>query len=59
MPTNLNMKYERFSQLWNEILGERVTKFDASEETIQSLIEYGQGNKTKIESVQEFLTKAC
>ena len=49
------MSYERFSQLWNEILGERVTKFDASEGTIQALIEYGQGNKTKIEAIRASL----
>ena len=53
------MTYERFKQLWDEILGDRVTEFNASDETMKALIEYGQGNKTKIESVRKFLTKAC
>lgn len=49
------MKYERFSELWDKYIGNTVNGFDMTEETKSALIEYSQGNTSRIDSVREFL----
>jgi hypothetical protein len=54
------MKYERFNQLWDALITNNPSvspmKFEMTP-IMEALIEYGQGNKTKIESVRRFLDK--
>jgi len=56
------MKFDRFKQLWDALVTHRPESVDAapitngmSEETASALIDYANGNKTKIESVRAFL----
>ena len=49
------MSYEKFKQLWNEILEDKIKTHNMSNDTFIALIEYGQGNKTKIESIRKML----
>ena len=48
------MDYEQFSQLW-DIYIPKNTKFICEPQTMQALIEYGEGNKTKFEEIRKFL----
>lgn len=50
------MKYERFSQLWDKYVGERQKNSEITP-TLQALIEYGQGDTSKIDAVREFLDR--
>jgi hypothetical protein len=54
--SNFIMTYERFSQLWDEILGDKIVTMDCSKETMTALIEYGQGNKEKLQKVKQILS---
>lgn len=57
------MNYDTFSQLWNELVTDRSNiANDAarltngmSEKTACALIEYGEGNKSKIEAERAYL----
>ncbi len=57
------MNFKRFSKLWDKyvtnrpkIESNRIKLVDScSPETARALIEYGQGNKTKLEEVRKFL----
>jgi hypothetical protein len=55
------MTYETFSEFWDEtfskpISGPFLMKDEGmSDETMQVLIEYGEGNTTKIDEIIEFL----
>jgi hypothetical protein len=51
------MTYERFSQLWDEIIGNKCLTMNATDDTVKALIEYGQGNKSKINAIREFISK--
>jgi hypothetical protein len=48
------MKYERFSEIWNKYMPKDMV-FMASKETTEALIEYGQGNKAKVNKVRRLL----
>ena len=50
------MSYETFSKLWDIYIPKDV-KFICEPQTMTALIEYGQGNKSKIESIRKFLDK--
>jgi hypothetical protein len=54
------MKYERFKELWDALITNNPNvppmKFEMTP-TMEALIEYGRGNKTKIEFVRNFLDK--
>lgn len=56
------MNYERFSQLWDALVTSRPKIAEVepitngiSAETASALIEYGEGNKSKVESIRAFL----
>lgn len=52
------MKYERFSELWDALITHNPNVHPIQFEmtpTMESLIEYADGNKSKIESVRRFL----
>jgi hypothetical protein len=53
------MKFERFSELWDALITNNPNvppmTTDTSPETMTALIEYGQGNKSKIESIRKML----
>jgi hypothetical protein len=56
------MDYNRFSQLWDALVTNRPKPVDAApisngmaEYTAIALIEYGQGNKTKVNEVRKKL----
>ena len=52
------MKYERFKQLWDALITDNpnvpVMKFEMTP-TMEALIEYGQGNTSKLDEVRRFL----
>lgn len=48
------MKYEQFKKLWEKYIP-ADTQFICEPQTMQALIEYGQGNKEKFESVRKSL----
>ena len=55
------MKYERFKQLWDALITDNpnvpVMKFEMTP-TMEALIEYGQGNTSKLDEVRRFLDAA-
>lgn len=51
------MNYETFSKLWDIYVGESQCDVEITP-TLQSLIEYGQGNKTKFEEIRKKLNFA-
>jgi hypothetical protein len=63
------MNYDRFSQLWDALVTHRPQPADAAPAdavpiangmtpgVASALIEYGQGDKSKISKVREFLAK--
>jgi hypothetical protein len=59
------MNYERFSQLWDALVANRPKPTDAppisngmSDCTASALIEYGKGDKTKVNEVRKKLGRA-
>jgi len=50
------MKYERFSELWDVYVG-NLQKNSEITPTLQALIDYANGDKSKFESVKDFLNK--
>ena len=52
------MKYERFKELWDALITNNPNvppiQFEITP-TMEALIEYADGNKSKIESVRRFL----
>lgn len=52
------MKYERFKELWDALITNNPSvpsmKFEMTP-TMESLIEYADGNTSKIDSVRQFL----
>jgi hypothetical protein len=48
------MKYKQFKKLWEKYIPSDV-KFICEHQTMQALIEYGEGNKSKIQEVRKFL----
>lgn len=50
------MNYEEFSKLWDIYIPKNV-KFVCEPQTKIALIEYGEGNKTKIEEIRRFLDR--
>jgi hypothetical protein len=59
------MSYERFSQLWDALVADRPNSTNAlsiedgmSEKTFSALVDYANGDKTKIESVRNFLGRS-
>ena len=51
------MTYERFSQLWDELVSPSILDISAEQDTINALVEYGEGKKEKIEEVRKWLTR--
>jgi hypothetical protein len=62
-PHLINMNYERFSELWDALVTNRPkAAADAvpitngmSDETASALLEYADGNRSKIDAVKRFL----
>ena len=48
------MTLEQFSQIW-DIYIPKDTQFICEPQTMQALIEYGEGNKTKIQEIRNLL----
>lgn len=56
------MKYKKFSQLWNEIIGKPNAKSTGpitgmTQSTCNALIAYGQGDKSKIFEIRNLLSQ--
>ena len=58
MAPDFNMKYERFKELWDALITNNPSvppiKFEMTP-TVEALIEYAEGNTSKIDSVRRFL----
>lgn len=57
------MNYERFSQLWDALVANKpkhksdINEHVMSDATKVALIEYGNGNKVKVQAIREFLKR--
>lgn len=55
------MTYEQFREIWDETFSQpfkgpfKIKDEGMSKATMQALIEYGEGNTTKIDEIREFL----